>query len=89
MATALVNAGLTTFQKIADKHPRELELVSFVVVKDPWDSIIALMSLDCKPSSAFRQPGMKRPLLIDFAHADRLDNGCRFEILLHLCLNTN
>jgi hypothetical protein len=34
MATALVNAGLTTFQKIADKHPRELELVSLLVGND-------------------------------------------------------
>ncbi|XP_062506983.1 probable ATP-dependent DNA helicase HFM1 isoform X2 [Corticium candelabrum] len=27
MATALVNAGLTTFEKIANRHPRELELI--------------------------------------------------------------
>lgn len=33
MATALVNAGLTTFQKVADRHPRELELVRKQVIR--------------------------------------------------------
>jgi len=37
LANVLVNAGLTSFEKIVDKNPRDLELVSHVVLVQQVD----------------------------------------------------
>ena len=36
IATALVNAGIVTFQKMESTNPRELELVGFKQQKSMW-----------------------------------------------------
>lgn len=66
LSTAMVNAGLTTFSKIEQINPRELELVSHV----KWKLLICIIFFknlyvvyflpsDCQQTSTFWQPNQR------------------------------